>query len=603
VFSTPARSSAHIRARIVSFESQPLRQRKLLAVGSIAIAVACVTLVMLTTFVPIVRNARSVQLLSMTSAPQPLPRFNPDESAALFVGVRKFRKDDAILDVPYAADDAVDLAYLFALDPQVTRLVPPERVVLALSGAPQKEESRRRLEQLKAAGAQLEDADQSDIIKLTRQQAALAGRGGILILSFATHGFLHDGVPYLLGASSIFHEPDTAISTAKLFDDAAARSDARRSLIFVDACRERLRGDARGSGDPTTVAPDIKRRMKNVAGQVVFFAAAAGQYAYDDDQSHNGVFTKAVIDGLHCGAAPTRGVVTVATLHTFVEHQVRKWIHDHRDPSIQCAIQVNIDGSAKNMPLAHCDRRVTAAVRTVPVRASSQGPIVSLFGSDGSRMWSADAGEPVAQVAVTGERPPRVVAGIRGGHGRPGRIVIFDRDGNVVGRTEDAMPLRTFVVHDVFHSPTPRIIAIWCDDAAATSRLAIYGTDGQIVSSYEHRGRLQHLAVDRPTARHTPKIVVAGTDARGAAVILVFDPRGVQNEKPLWSGTIQPRGETIRQLELVDGDVANTREIAITTRSGDAFRVKFATGEVLRHRGARSSDAELVLASAPRRRK
>lgn len=42
----------------------------------------------------------------------------------------------------------------------------------------------------------------------------------------------------------------------------------------------------------------LLRAMSAVHGQVVLAAAAAGQYAYDDDDRRNGVFTAAVIDGL-----------------------------------------------------------------------------------------------------------------------------------------------------------------------------------------------------------------------------------------------------------------------------------------------------------------
>ena len=63
--------------------------------------------------------------------------FDASESAGLFVGVRSFR-DSWFAEVPFAVDDAVDLAYLFALQ---LALIAPERVVLALSGEPVKAES------------------------------------------------------------------------------------------------------------------------------------------------------------------------------------------------------------------------------------------------------------------------------------------------------------------------------------------------------------------------------------------------------------------------------------------------------------------------------
>jgi hypothetical protein len=76
-----------------------------------------------------------------------------DASTGLFVGVRRF-PHDGTLEVPYAGDDATDLAHRFALDPRVA-LIPPRRVVLVLSGTPQKEESKQRLRELEHAGARI----------------------------------------------------------------------------------------------------------------------------------------------------------------------------------------------------------------------------------------------------------------------------------------------------------------------------------------------------------------------------------------------------------------------------------------------------------------
>ena len=90
--------------------------------------------------------------------PEPLARFDREQSAALFVGVRRFTRDSTLAPVRFAVDDAVDLAYAFALDPNVA-LVPPHRVVLALSGQPEKAESKKRLEELKAAHATVTGAD------------------------------------------------------------------------------------------------------------------------------------------------------------------------------------------------------------------------------------------------------------------------------------------------------------------------------------------------------------------------------------------------------------------------------------------------------------
>ncbi len=58
--------------------------------------------------------------------------FDPARSAGLFVGVSRF-DDELFPPVPFAVDDAIDLAHLFALE---LRLIMPPEVVLGLAGEP-----------------------------------------------------------------------------------------------------------------------------------------------------------------------------------------------------------------------------------------------------------------------------------------------------------------------------------------------------------------------------------------------------------------------------------------------------------------------------------
>src|ERR1700688_3065915 len=130
--------------------------------------------------------SRSVQLLANRPREADPPTFDVAQSAGLFVGVRHFSKDPELAEVRYAVDDAVDLAFTLALDLDV-RFLPPGRVALALSGEPQKPESQQRLEALKGAGAKVYEADQAEILTLLESQTQAAGKGGILVVAFATH--------------------------------------------------------------------------------------------------------------------------------------------------------------------------------------------------------------------------------------------------------------------------------------------------------------------------------------------------------------------------------------------------------------------------------
>lgn len=519
-------------------------------------------------------TTRGVQLLRKPDAREPRS-FDPQQSAALFVGVRKFTSDENILEVPYAADDAVDLAYMFALDRRIA-LVSPSRVVIALSGRPQKEESKRRLDALEQAGARVEKAGPSDILMLLQRQAALASRDGLLIVSIATHGFVRDGVPYILGASSLFQYPETALPAPKLFDIASA-SGARRSLFFIDACRERLSEGARAGPSAATAAPLISR-MGHVNGQVVFYAAAAGGYAYDDDG--NGVFTKAVLEGLSCKAAFVRGAVTVETLRTFVERSVRTWIRQHRDLTIAAATQISIDGDSKNMPLCICVGPPPPPPQGDVARATYEGANVTAFASDGRRLWSR---------AVSGEVSRVEVADLRadGNHevivATNASIQVFDRAGANLWSANESGKLETFIIdHLLRHDPTLQTAGVWNGDHE--SHLSTHDAGGGHLSTVTLHGRLQRIAIDRPTTRHNFRIIATGTDDDAGAILGIHQPLATvvvidTKSKLLWKGVLLPPRERVARLEVERHD-KYSRDITLWTADGQKICLDF-DGNVL----------------------
>jgi hypothetical protein len=286
---------------------------------------------------------------------------DPKKSAALFVGIRDFPWDKTLATVPYAVDDAVDLAYEFTME-QHPALVDAKRVVLALSGKPQKTESQEKLKKLLAAGATLRNATTEDILDLLESQSRAVGSNGILIAGFATHGVSDDGIQYLLTASStLAHYHRNGLTDADIRD---VVSRVPRSLIFIDACRERLLKDRRsGDVDPRSQAA-LMRAVSRIRGQVIFSAAPTGGYAYDDEERRNGVFTATVIEGLRCGARPNAsGFITVDTLHSYVESHVLAWLQAHKNRDAKTATQWTSEGNSKELPLSVCVSRSAAASR------------------------------------------------------------------------------------------------------------------------------------------------------------------------------------------------------------------------------------------------
>ena len=545
-----------------------------------------------------------------SARPSPTPStapvsFDRLQSAALFVGVRRFTHDQTLTEVKYAVDDAIDLASVLALDRKVS-LVTPRRVVLALSGTPQKPESQQRLDQLIAAGATVSAASQADILTLLARQAGLAGKEGLLILSFASHGFSRDGTPYVLAASSLFEHPETSISTAKLVDIAAG-SDAARSLIFLDACRENVTTGTRAIDADAEGAAPLIEGMSHVDGQVVFYAAAAGKYAYDDDEKQNGVFTTAVIEGLRCKAATDeRGLITVETLAAYVETNVRAWIQKHKDPSVRKAIQVNMDGATKTMPLSVCARQPQA----VDEKQQSAGPVtvtiadtsLSAMNEDGTFLWRREVKGPIAHTEVVdldGDGANEVVAGVGRGGEDSGKIIVFDAVGNPAWSadtnpdtkapsTGDSVRLsvKTFTTGDLFRKGTRQIVALSVgEEVSSPSRLTVFAKDGKQLASYRHPGGLQDVVIATLTARTAPRIIATAVnttlnpilgDDGPVATVFMLDPKTIRGDAPqLWYGTVLPSPQTIDRLEIVDHDNDGRRDIAISTSTGHTFHLDF----------------------------
>ena len=505
--------------------------------------------------VPLHPDGRSVQPLRASALAS---AFSKNDSTALFVGVRTFAHGTA--EVPYAVDDAIDLAHRFALEPRVA-LIPPRRVVLALSGKPRKEESKQRLQKLKDAGARVEDATSGDILSLLERQAARVGTGGMLVLSLATHGFLHDDDAYVLGSTSTFSAPESAVRLATLLDIAGRTS---RSLVLVDACRERVAAGARGAAP--SAAPIIGK-MSRVHGQAILYAAAPGAYAYDDEVSQNGVFTKAVLDGMSCAASAPRGEVIVSTLHTYVEREVRRWFERSGRRLAGPATQVSMEGETRNMPLAQCWRNPC-----VRIRISANGTTLTARDDDGRTVWQqafADAIVYAETADLDADAFPEVVVGTRDG------ITVLDRDGQQLWeRRGEAMSLRTFTTGDLFRKHTHQIVAIWTD--GSRSRLTVFDSAGKELGDLEHAGQLQRVAVGRTTNMHAPKIVVAGVDD-----LVVIHAKRLE---AVWQRRILAP-PAIDDLRIEDANRDARRDIVIATGSG---RTLFTfDGEILAEGGAR----------------
>jgi hypothetical protein len=506
-------------------------------------------------------HRRGVRIPGLTT-PQTRTSFVREESAALFVGVREFI-DAPLAGVSYTVDDAVDLAYVFAFERKVG-LVEPHRVVLALSGIPRKTESQDRLQKLVAAGAVVKTATLEHILGALEQQTRAAGNNGLLILSFASHGFTRDGVPYVLSATSHQDDPASSISAAKVLD-IASTSRAQRSLIFIDACRERVGGARGASGSPPPPAAVVDA-MSRAVGQAVFYAAAPGYYAYEDERARNGVFTKAVIEGLLvCNARTVQGLVTVGTLAEFVEERVRSWVHKYRDPAALRATQVSMDTGVRLMPLSSCTRPPS------PLEARAAGSTIVARGVDGAELWRRETDEAVGLAAVADldvDSTNEVVAAAGN------TISAYDALGVRLWSVDLAMPVRSWKAEHLFTKRKRQIVAV--TESGRGSAVSLIDADGTLLAAFSYPRKLQHVLVDQLTSRHERKVIVSSSDGQ----VFLLDPRKERRRLPPYLGVLGAGAEewrgsvlssTVTRLSVIDYDNDGKRDIALATPAGRIY--------------------------------
>jgi hypothetical protein len=495
-------------------------------------------------------ETRSAQRASREGRPA---RFDPAQSTGVFAGVRTFVHD--VPQVLYAVDDAVDLAYAFAFEKKI-HAIRPDRVMLLLEGEPEKPESKERLDKLLAHGAKRYPATPENIVRYLHDQAKAAGDRGLLVASFATHGFSSEETHYILASSSELHKPATALSVPKLLEVAGA---AKRSLIFVDACRDRGDGQVRGEApsDPRTGAPRLDR-ITHPEGQAVFYAAAPGKYAYDDLKKMNGVFTSGILECLRCELEREgRGTVSASTLATYVEKYVLKWIQENRDPSATVATQASTAGMIGKMRVASCPPPVPLT------NVQFDGSRFTAFDANRRELFQKDLPYRIGDARTTdldNDKTNEVI--VSAGTW----LYAFDYNGKEIWSADTEMPVRAFLAGDLLTGKNRQVVALSVDPGRRQSRLTLWDDEGVLLKDHREAGEMKHLALDRPNTSHWLKIIVTAVNPKAPrgnrAKVFWFHPkRGIE-----WWGFV--RADTITALKITDIGDDGTRDICVTTPAG-----------------------------------
>lgn len=310
-------------------------------------------------------------------------KFDAAASRGLFVGIAQF-DDPQLTPVPYAVDDAVDLAAYFCFELGLLR---PIRCVLALAGEPIKLESKAALARLQSEQARTIAPQRLHIIQEVRKAAQDTGADGILLLGYASHGLFERGLDHVLAQDSwIAHLAQTTIALSDIFDEVSYAKTQRR-VVLLDTCRGRYDRHARAAGleAPPQEYFDAVRKAR---GQIVMHGTTTGGSTYDDPALQNGVFTHALLAGLRGAADPgPAGFITAQTLGDYVDGEIQRWVKLNRQHQVALTLGSTLHAepasAASALPLAphpgfqhqSYRQRKAAAVKKLAKLQVGEGPI------------------------------------------------------------------------------------------------------------------------------------------------------------------------------------------------------------------------------------
>ena len=137
------------------------------------------------------------------------------------------------------------------------------------------------------------------------------------------------------------------------------------------------------------------------------------------------------------------------------------------------------------------------------------------------------------------------------------------------------MTVRTFETADLFGSGHRQIVVLSIDSHGwYQSRLCIFDSDGQLLSSYWHPGHLERLVAGTSVPSGKVRLLVSGINNDLASFfegsgllygVFALDPKDVRGEAPpyagrsgrgsqLWYRALVPKGLEITRLAVLDRD-------------------------------------------------
>ena len=229
---------------------------------------------------------------SQPQSPSPAPDSQPflaERKVAVVVGISEYPKASGFPKLKYAAKDAKDLASALEKQGYKTQLLMDQDAM--------KNGIRDALQTVQ------------DQLNQDRKEEKLQGT---ILFAFSGHGGQISSKQYLATFDADARRGDYGISLDEI-EQALNASGAARKMMFIDACRIVAESSSK---DVFPLASFSE--LRQAKGIKTFFSAAPGAKSYEDDEAHNGKFTRYLLEALAGKAATPDGFVTFDTLARWV---------------------------------------------------------------------------------------------------------------------------------------------------------------------------------------------------------------------------------------------------------------------------------------------
>jgi hypothetical protein len=253
-------------------------------------------------------------------------------------------------------------------------------------------------------------------------------------------------------------------------------------------------------------------------------AATAGRGAprrscVDDEENRNGVFTRAVLEGLACKGTRAK-IVNVELLSKYVNKRVRDWVQKKRRG--KGGTQISTDDDTRLMPLANCN------CPNLP---------------EPSDTWRARLTLPISQSEVAnldGDCTNEIVVSAGG------TLHVFDNSGALRWSAGEAV--REFVVAAPYADRRP-VLALFANG------FSVFDDEGKTLSTV--RRDLRHVSLYRPTTKHDNRIVATSGDT-----VLLFKSK---DPVPEWRRRLP---DSIEDVDIRDYDNDKKLDLVVLTAAG-----------------------------------